>query len=135
MTSKHKIISQVYIIKKVASFPDITSDFPEHVFINYSESRKKALKLVRNINKNNKNRFVFTQSQIHCELIEISPDIWTNGSATISIEVLPVKDFVFRKNKPVRKIHLETNNKMKVTIKAPLAASHEESIFSECIML
>lgn len=93
-------MEQVYIIGKTDETGK--TEFLDHVFKDYSGSRKVARKLVDKRNKEIIYKNLSGSVDDNFSLLrEISPDIWVCTTETISIEVMKVKELMTkRKIKP-----------------------------------
>jgi hypothetical protein len=96
---KKKIEQQVYLIKETNCEKVKTTRFVEYIFMDYSESRRMAWKIVRKLNmKKSVNEFSINYNGSR-ELKEITPDLWTDGNTSISIEVFQYKDIAYKNKK------------------------------------
>lgn len=112
-TKTQNRIEQFYIIR--IENRDKHIDILDFAFHSYSESRRMAQKLVRR--KNNFNLVkadIFNEKGETALFKEIIPDYWYNGSESITIYLISIKQFKKNKFFHPKKKHLEIPEKLLV---------------------
>lgn len=100
---------QAYLIKKDDNSNGKRTEFLNYVFLDYSESRKMARQIINKINIRKSAIFFNVDPPVDL-LKEVSPDVWTNGNITFSIEVFMCKDVVFPEKNNIKVFYGKQKN-------------------------
>ena len=95
---------QAYLIKKEEIGKSNGVEIMDYMFMDYTESRKKARNILSKMNMKKSTR-LFTGTDSIDLFKEVIPDVWTDGQMKVSIEVFLLKDAVIPETKILNKIN------------------------------